>query len=51
MSGHAPEFPTIAGRLRRWLEEGSDWGLSVVMLGLSVLTAATAVACAAFISI
>ena len=51
MSGHAPEFPTFKGRLRRWLEEGSDVGLSAVMLALSVLTAVTAVACAAFISI
>lgn len=51
MSGHAPEFPTFAGRVRRWLEEGSDLGLSAVMLALAVLTAATAVACAAFISI
>jgi len=51
MSGHAPEFPTIAGRVRRWLEEGSDLGLSAVMLGLSVLTFASALAAAAFISI
>lgn len=51
MSGHAPEFPTTTGRLRRWLNEGSDLGLSVVMLGLSVLTLVSAVACAALISI
>ncbi len=50
MSGHAPEFPTLTGRLRRWLAEGSDWGLSVVMLGLSVLAFATAVACATLMS-
>lgn len=51
MSGHAPEFPTLTGRLRRWLSEGSDVGLSVVMLGLAILTFASAVACAALISI
>ncbi len=51
MSGHAPEFPTFAGRVRRWIEEGSDLGLSAVLLGLSVLTFASALAAAAFISI
>ena len=46
MSGHAPEFPTITGRLRRWIEEGSDWGLAAVMLAMSVLTFGAALACA-----
>ena len=46
MSGHAPEFPTITGRLRRWVEEGSDWGLAAVMLAISVLTFGAALACA-----
>lgn len=48
MSGHAPEFPTIGTRIRRWVEEGSDWGLAAAMLGMSVLTFGAAMVCAGY---
>jgi hypothetical protein len=38
MAGHAPEFLTRGQRMQRWIDDASDLGISIIMLGLAILT-------------
>ena len=36
MSGHAPEFPSLARRIVRWFDEASDMRVAAVLIALTV---------------